>query len=121
MSATKKRQAELTIEDTFESIPFRQGPAIWLTSDPTRLFLDSWKQLREIYIEHDEYDSFHVDVVSIYRDMTANLRKILDRNSYEPSIVDQAREVLAEIEFWMDELIKEAQRNRNYLADQEDE
>ena len=117
MTEEDKRKAEDQLASAFESVRFSETLE-WLSSREFRAFLDSWKDLREVYIVYDTFTEFHVDVISIYRDMGAYLRKIIADTRTEQGVRKTASEALDELEFWMDELIKEAERNIHAIDDQ---
>lgn len=121
MSKDKKRKYEEKLVRAYEAIPFVRKPNDWLSSEEYVAFLDGWKDLREVFINHDTLVDFHVEVVGIYRNVTERLRKLIKANHENQQAKEKASDALAQIEYWMDELVNEAQRNQYYIEDMGDD
>lgn len=110
-----KRQNEEKLVSLFHAIPFMALNLEWLASDEYRNFVNSWKDLLNVYIENDTFTDFNVEVVASYRDITRHLYRYIIEVNVDKELNNKANEALEEIEYWMDELIKEAERNQNNI------
>lgn len=121
MSVNEKRQSEEKLVDAYRNIAFTSGKTEWISSDQFLAFLDSWKALREVYIVQDTFTDFNVEVIRVYLDITAYLRQLMLDDSLEQHSKESVSKALAQIEHWMNELIKEAQRNLSFIEDMDGE
>ncbi len=121
MSYEEKRKYEEKLVRAYEVIPFALNSHDWLSSEEYIAFLDGWRQLREVFINHDTLVDFHVEVVGVYLNITERLRKIIEENADNQQAQAKASEALSQINHWMDELVNEAQRNQYYIEDKEND
>jgi hypothetical protein len=117
MKHQNKRDIEISLVSAFEEIRFSKPILEWLTSGEYRRFLDAWLALVRLYRVEEVID-INVEVVGIYRKHTEHLRYIIADESNTLDVVEEAEEALEEIEGWMDELIKEGERDL-YNMDEE--
>ena len=111
MSADEKRVLEHHLVNAYESIPFSSGDTAWILTPEFQTFINRWKELREFYIVHDTPTDFHVEVIGVYLDVTALLRKLCADTAAQ----EMAAKALTEVEYWMSELVKEAERNLHFV------
>lgn len=112
-----KREKEKNLVLAFDRIGVGRPVADWLTGDEYRAFIDSWRDLVDIYREFDRFAEVNIEIVDVYRRITGHLRYIISKQNEPKDILDLASKALAEIEHWMDELTMEAERNLYFIED----
>ncbi len=120
MSKEEKRKYEEKLVLAYEAIPFAHRSSDWWLSEEYLNFLEAWRALREVFINHDTLVDFHVEVVGMYLNLTERLRKLINRTN-DNTAKEKISYALKQVEFWMNELINEAQRNQYYIEDMEDD
>jgi hypothetical protein len=93
-----------------EAINLLKENASWLNDEEVDAFLESWYDLKRFY-EEDVDTEFGISVLREYVHFTRLIRRILSDNNIPNEIRQKAQASLDDIEYYIDEIIREGVSN----------